>query len=118
MAMKKLALLLALISSPALAQQRAQTVAQSPTPQGLTITTTNTFQQALASAARNSCLVQYLGSNTGFVFFGTTATASTPASFQLSKGQSISCSNPNTSVLTDAVQISGTSGDQFVVTAQ
>lgn len=93
-------------------------VAATTTQAKLTVSVTNTYQQALASSAtRKGCLIQNNGSNTGFVFFGA-APADTTTSFKLAPGQPISCSVGGLAVATDAVQITGTSGDVFVISSQ
>jgi hypothetical protein len=89
------------------------------TPAKVTIAVTNTYQQALAPAAsRKGCTLQYIAvaGTKGFVFFGS-APGDTTTSFQLVNGQSISCSVPGL-VLTDAVQVTATATDIFVVTNQ
>lgn len=84
-----------------------------------TIASTNVFQSALAaSTTRKSCLLQNTGTHTEYIYFGTLGSATTGNSFQLSAGQSISCATVNGLVLTDAVNISGTSGDGYVVASQ
>ena len=98
--------------------QSPQKVSTQQPPTAATVTTTNTFQQLLASSPRFNCTVEYTGSNTGYVFFGAIAGATTPTSFQLSNKQVISCSNYDGTVLTDAVNVSGTAGDTFVATQQ
>lgn len=97
--------------------------AQSPqrvstTTSAVTVAKAGVFQQALPSASRNSCTVQYNGLTIGYVFFGPIANATTPTAFQLtSTGQSINC-NVYGVVLTDAVNVTGAAGDIFVVTTQ
>lgn len=83
----------------------------------VTIAVTNTYQQALAaSATRKGCTIQNNGTHIGYVFFGSVP-ADTTTSFQLQPGQPISCSGGSV-LLTDAVQITGTAGDIFVVANQ
>jgi len=85
----------------------------------VTVAVTNTYQQALAaSATRKGCTIQYIavGGTKGFVFFGS-APADTTTSFQLANGQTASCNAPGVT-LTDAVQVTGTGTDIFVVTNQ
>lgn len=115
--MKKLAvLLLALLSSAALAQQNQQRVATITSV--VTTQTVSAFQLALASASRNSCTIQYNGSGTGFVYFGALANATTVNAFRLTAGQSILCAVSGVT-LTDPVIVSSTAtGEQFVVTTQ
>lgn len=84
-----------------------------------TISVTNTFQQALAAAtSRQACLLQNTGTHTQYVYFGTIGSATTGNAFQLSAGQSISCATVNGLVLVDAVNITGTSGDGYVIASQ
>ena len=102
--------------SPAEAQQNQQRVAT--TTAVVTTQTVSAFQLALASASRNSCTIQYNGSGTGFVYFGTLANATLSNSFQLSSKQSILCAVSGVT-LTDAVNVTSTAtSDAFVVTTQ
>jgi hypothetical protein len=98
--------------------QQPVPVAQNPPPASVTISVTNTFVQALPSQRRNGCAIQYTGSNTGYVYFGLITSASTADSIQLSAKQSVSCANTNSTTATDAVNVTGTSGDTFVVLQQ
>lgn len=85
----------------------------------VTISVTNTYQQALASSAtRKGCTIQYIAvvGTKGYVFFGS-APADTTTSFQLTNGQAISC-NAAGVTLTDAVQVTATGTDIFVVSNQ
>lgn len=85
----------------------------------VTISVTSTYQQALASAAtRKGCTIQYIAvaGTKGFVFFGS-APADTTTSFQLTNGQSINCNGPGVTA-TDAVQVTATATDIFVVSNQ
>lgn len=85
----------------------------------VTIAVTNTYQQALASSTtRKGCTIQYVAvaGTKGYVFFGS-APADTTTSFQLTNGQAINCQTPGVT-LTDAVQLTGTGTDIFVVTNQ
>jgi hypothetical protein len=84
----------------------------------VTISVTNTFQQALPSIRRFSCLIQYTGANTGYVFFGNAANATIATSIQLKAQQAVSCANVDATVITDAVQVTGTATDTFVVYQQ
>lgn len=82
------------------------------------ITSTNTFQSALASnASRRGCLLQNLGSNTMFVYVGALTSATTPQSLQLSTKQTFNCAAGGI-VVTDQIAVTGTSGDGFVVLRQ
>lgn len=85
---------------------------------GSTIAVTNTFQAALAaSSTRKGCMLQNNGSNTMYVFFGTISSATTSNSIKLAAGQTVSCNVPGV-VITDAVAVTGTMGDAYVVTSQ
>lgn len=95
--------------------QTPQRVATATT--SVTISVSDTFQQALASASRNSCTIQYKGTHTGYVYFGTTANATETKAFTLAQGQSVNCLVGGV-VLTDAVQVTATAGDVFAVTQQ
>ena len=86
----------------------------------VTISVTNTFQQALASAStRAGCTLQYIAvaGSKGYVFFGS-APGDTTTSYQLTNGQSISCAIGGFGVATDAVQVTATGTDIFVVSNQ
>lgn len=84
----------------------------------VTIAATNTFLQALAAnPLRLGCLIQYTGTHVGYVFFGPTP-ADTTTSFQLTAGQSISCSTITGGVNNGPIQVTATSGDTFVVAEQ
>lgn len=85
-----------------------------------TISVTNTFQVALAAPTgkRNGCLIQNQGANKMFVFFGPSASATLAKSFQLLAGQTISCGTQTDVVVQDIVNITGTSGDAYVVSSQ
>jgi hypothetical protein len=85
----------------------------------VTISVTNTYQQALASSGtRKGCTIQYIAvaGIKGYVFFGS-APGDTTTSFQLTNGQSINCQTPGVT-LTDAVQVTATATDIFVVSNQ
>ena len=87
----------------------------------ITIAITNTYQQALAAAAsRTGCTVQYIAvaGTKGYVFFGTVTPSDTTTSFQLTNGQSLNCAVGGSAVATDAVQVTGTATDIFVVSNQ
>lgn len=84
-----------------------------------TIAVTNTFQQALAaSSQRIACLLQNTGTHTMYVYFGSIANATTSNSFQIQPGQTISCALLNNAVLLDAVNVTGTAGDGYIITNQ
>lgn len=95
-------------------------VGKTTTEAKVTIAVTNTYQQALAaSAPRTGCTIQYIAvaGSKGYVFFGS-APADTTTSFQLTNGQSINCAIGGIAVATDAVQVTGTGTDIFVVSNQ
>jgi len=88
---------------------------------GGTITTHGVFQSALASSAtRKGCLLQNTSSETEYVFFGATGSATTSNAFQVAAGNSVSCASPGGLVLTDNIAITSitTDGVKFVVSSQ
>ncbi len=121
-ALRRTALLAALICA-AVGAAFADGIPVATTETGVTIATTGTFQQALAAGStlpagkRNSCTIQYTGNNIGYVFFGPTASATLATSFQLTNKQIITCPVGGV-VLNDAVQVTGTTNDTFVVAQQ
>jgi hypothetical protein len=85
----------------------------------VTIATTNTYQQALASnTSRKGATIQYIGvaGAIGYVYFGS-APADTTTSFQLSPGQILSA-NFGGVIATDTIQVTGTGTDIFIVASQ
>ncbi len=85
---------------------------------GLTVSSTNAFQQALAaSTTRKSCTIQYLGTSTGRVHFGTLGAATTPLALVLGPNQPAYC-GANGVVSTSAVNVTGTTGDYFLILSQ
>ena len=84
-----------------------------------TIASTNVFQVALAapSGQRNGCTIQNTGTHVEYVYFGATASATTSNSYQVNPGQMIYCNAGNV-VLQDIINITGTSGDGYIVTSQ
>lgn len=84
-----------------------------------TISVTNTFQPALAaSATRKSCTIQNTGTHVEYFYFGAIGSATTSNGLQVNAGQTISCATINGLVLVDAVNITGTAGDGYVVNSQ
>lgn len=86
----------------------------------VTVSVTNTYQAALASSpTRVGCSLQYVAvaGTKGYVFFGTSP-ADTTTSFQLTNGQSINCAVGGVAVATDAINVTGTATDIFIVSAQ
>lgn len=95
-------------------------VGKTTTEAKVTVSVTNTFQQALASASgRAGCTLQYIAvaGTKGFVFFGASP-SDTTSSFQLTNGQSINCAVGGQAVATDAIQVTGTATDIFIVSNQ
>lgn len=81
--------------------------------------TATTFAALLAgSASRKGCLVQNTGTTLGYIYFGTTGSATTANTFQLIAGASISCTTP-AGVLTDNVAGTCASGTcAFIISSQ
>jgi hypothetical protein len=90
----------------------------STTQTGGTIAVTNTYQQVLASSARNGCLIYNNGTHQMLVYFGLLANATLTNGFPVAAQNWISCSVGGVGALSDAVSITGTSGDAFVVGVQ
>ena len=67
-----------------------------------------------ANAGRQSCIIQYLGSTTGFVFFGPAAPVGTASSFQLAGKGTFDCANGGPTVDANAVWLAGQANDVFV----
>ena len=67
-----------------------------------------------ANAGRQSCIIQYLGSTTGFVFFGPAAPVGTASSFQLAAKGTFDCANGGPTVDANAVWLAGQAGEVFV----
>lgn len=89
-------------------------------PAAVTIASTGVFQQGLAVATnRKGCLIQYIGAalHVGYVDFRPTGTAATATSFQLQPGQSMNC-NFSGIVMQNAISLTGTTGDVFMVSSQ
>jgi len=95
----------------------AQQVSQSATTvYNSTITVTNTFQTLLAdNSDRKGCLLQNQGSHVMYV--GVNGSPTTSNSFIVQAGQTFSCLAPGIRV-TQLLQITGTSGDAFVLWSQ
>lgn len=116
-----------LLASWALAQSPVSTypLGAATTNVSTTITLTNNFQSVFAqSSTRRSCVIQNTGVNTMWVYFGAIAGATKAKSFPLapassagSPGGFVSCNNGST-VVTDQVSITGTTGDTFTATSQ
>lgn len=102
-----------------IAPLKAQQPVNSTSVQGV-ITTTNTFQTALAApttpGVRHGCSIQNLGANNMFVNFGS-ATPVSYTSIKLVTGAIVRCDAGGV-VLQDTIQISGTAGDVFLVISQ
>ena len=86
---------------------------------GGTISVTNTFQVALGASngQRFGCAIQNNGTHVMYAFFGA-GSATTGTSLQIAAGNTIYCATAGGPVIQDEVQITGTSGDAFVVAAQ
>jgi hypothetical protein len=96
-------------------------------PLGVTTTATTAAPTAgafssilAASSTRKGCLVQNTGATLGYVYFGANGGATTANALQVSaNGGSISCNNPNGTVLQDNVSATCVSGTcTFVIEAQ
>lgn len=116
--MKKLilTLVLGLWATPLFAQQQVLTL---PAPRSTynnssTIAVTNTFQEIWPiRAGRTDCSIQNNSASAAmYVFIGPIASATLAKSVKLAAGQAMICSIGGT-VPTDAVNITGTSGDAF-----
>ena len=81
-----------------------------------------TFASVLSSnVSRKACLIQNNGTGLGYVYFGTTASATTTNAFQVAgNGGNISCATYNGTVLTDNVAATCATGTTcaFVIGAQ
>jgi hypothetical protein len=83
-----------------------------------TISTTNVFQQLQAQTnTRRGCTIQNQGTHTMYVFFGSPGSALVSSAYQIAALQTIMCATGNI-ILSDAIQITGTAGDAFVLTSQ
>lgn len=117
-------ILLLLCPQLALAQEKVFTL---PSPlvnvdnESSTIAVTNTFQQifpaSTATTGRVGCTIQNTGTNSMYVFFGTTAAATIAKSIKLVAGQSAFCDSNNT-VIKTAVQITGTATETYYASQQ
>ncbi len=108
------AAILSAISAPVPTNPKTTTQAK------VTIAVTSTYQQALASSAsRVGCTIQYIAvaGTKGYVFFGA-APGDTTTSFQLTNGQSLNCAIGGVAVAQDAVQVTATGTDIFVISNQ
>ncbi len=77
-----------------------------------TITVTNTFQSLITmNASRKGCTFQNQGTHT--MYISAAVSPSLANSFQVPGGGYFYCSGPSNIVVTDALQITGTSGDAF-----
>lgn len=82
--------------------------------------TATTFASLLAtSATRKGCLVQNIGTTLGYIYFGTTGSATTANSFQIAAGSAISCATQTGAVLTDNIAGTCASGTcAFIIGSQ
>lgn len=128
--MKRILILLSLLTSTAQAQSPVvtQPYAVLSTNASSTVTSTNTFQSIWTALTanpnapkRSSCTVQNNSTaspaNTMWVFFGPIASATKGNSVVLAGGQAVSCIVGGI-VLQDQVSITGTSGDAFFAAQQ
>jgi hypothetical protein len=77
-----------------------------------TIATTYTFQSLITqNAARKGCTFQNQGTHT--MFFSISLTPTLANSIQVPAGAFYYCSGPSQIVITDTIQITGSSGDTF-----
>lgn len=88
----------------------------------VTVAVTNTFVQALSRVdGRNGCTIQYVAvaGTKGYVFFGSAAPSDTTTSLQLTNGQTITCRIGGLDgVAVDAIYVTGTATDIFIVNSQ
>jgi hypothetical protein len=123
--MKRLAaIIIALVvAGPAWAQQPVVTMPLTTTvSQGSgSILATNTFQQIFPASTtqqgRVGCVVQNVGTNSMFVFFGVITGATTPKSVRLPSNATVNCHQGGLTIR-DAVNITGTAGEQFFAVGQ
>lgn len=109
--MKRLLLVSALAGLFVAGSAAADPVAWPSTVTAITITTHAVFQQiAPSSLTRHGCTYQNTSMDTEYVYFGTTANATTGASFKLSPGAAITCAAGPT-VAGDAVQVTSSATD-------
>lgn len=120
--MKKLlagGLLAALLAAASLASAQENIVRTLPsvrtsTNASGTIAATGVFQQLLPSNTnRTGCTIQNTGTNPMYVYFGTTATATTAKSVKLAAGQAAYCTSGDGIVVNMPVQITGTISETF-----
>jgi hypothetical protein len=89
----------------------ADPVAWPSTSTPVTITTHAVFQQVAPSAlTRHGCYYQNTSSDTEYVYFGSTASATTAGSAKLSPGSAITCAAGPT-VASDAIQVTSAATD-------
>jgi hypothetical protein len=112
--MRYLLVILSLLVSPAHALEQLHATT---TMSKVTIGLTGAYQVAVAvNTARTGCSIQYRGTGAAaFVYFGTAAPVDTTTSFNLTAGQTISCTAGALAVAVDNVWVTGTTGDVFVV---
>lgn len=82
------------------------------------ISSTSVFQVAIASSTnRKGCQLQNTSGNTMYVYIGSPAAATTSGSIQLLTKQTYNCTNGGI-VLTDQINVTGTSGDTYTTVRQ
>lgn len=85
----------------------------------ITIASTGTFQTASAqNFSRKGVTLQYRGANTGYVFFGPVASATTAKSFALTQNQMLVLGVGSGLNLSDEINITATTADTFVLAVQ
>ena len=99
----------------------AQSPVQVPSvnPASGTVASTNTFQKALAAAGlggRQGCLITNTGgTDTLYLYYGATASATLATSIPLPPGRQATCWLQTGVVYSGNIAITGTTGDTFVV---
>lgn len=90
-----------------------------------TIAVTSTFQNVLSAqnGGRTGCTFQNQGTNTMYVFAGAIGSATIAKSLQITPGQIFMCgligsNSAANAVIQDAVNITGTAADAFVMNSQ
>lgn len=108
-----------LLATPALADTAITPGLRTTIQQGGTITTGGSFQSIMAADPdRTSCTIQNTSTHTLYVYFGSTASATTSNAFQVSAGNFFYCTT-NVLALTDNVAVStSTTSDTFVFSYQ
>jgi hypothetical protein len=113
--MTRLLLALCLFAAPALADTTVVPTQRTSVSVSGTITTGNTFQDALgADGNRTGCAIQNTSTHTMYFYLGPKASATTGNSIQVSPNGIFNCSAWGPVALTDEVAITtSTTGDTF-----